>query len=190
MEQNTQVEEAEVSRNEGKKEFLINNFTYLKSVFGMLKISQLTLNIICFTLMCYKSTKYAYSYHFHMAGNYKVGKYYSNLIYKDFSENLFLVLVSFFLLFGTFLILISCIISFVTSCTLPRTVFYLIYHIIGFLLYFIGGLTVLIQESSFNRRLVIISAAAVGFINSFLYGYNVILAYKMEYGCRNIFIKT
>ncbi|XP_067141866.1 uncharacterized protein [Centruroides vittatus] len=185
-----EIEVTESEINNTMKQIFITNFDYLKSSYGICKVLQLILNIICLGLLSHQGTTHRFSYHFHTVGRYKVGKYYTNFYYEDLSEDFFLTMISFSLLFITILIYVSCIISLETSITLPRTTFYFAYHIFGFLLYFIGGLIVLIQESTFNKRSSVIVAAVIAFINSFLYGYNVILAYKSKYGWVNIFSKN
>ncbi|VEN48568.1 unnamed protein product [Callosobruchus maculatus] len=93
---------------------IIINTGYLKSWPGLLKFAQLILGIIVVGLVSY----YVDKYHRYIQ-----------------TPELFYLLIAVTFMIGTFLLLLSCLISISTASIISKTIYEVIYHGFAFLLY-------------------------------------------------------
>lgn len=129
------------------------NFGYLRTIDGWLKIAQVVLGFITLALLL------------------------SSLYTHYLSWAQFLSLTSFAYSVMTLLILISAMGS-STGLTLVGTMFYLNYHITGFVFYLSGGLTCVINAAQYTSLGAIIAAGVLGLLLSALYAIDVAFAFR------------
>ncbi|CAN8024325.1 uncharacterized protein LOC8029750 isoform X2 [Ixodes scapularis] len=126
------------------------NLGYLKTLDGWIKIAQVILGLIVMSLL---------------VKTYQV------------SWVLFLMMTAFAFAVISLLILISAMGS-LSGGTLMGTLFYLNYHIVGFIFYLSGGLTCVINASQYTNLGIVIAAGVLGLMASALYAVDVALTFK------------
>uniref|UniRef100_T1JME5 MARVEL domain-containing protein n=1 Tax=Strigamia maritima TaxID=126957 RepID=T1JME5_STRMM len=148
---------------------IILNIGFLKGVPGILKLLQLIIGIIIVGILSHYSTSWTISTRY------------------DYRADLFYILVAVAFFVTTFLLIVSGVISLATASILPKTVFEYIYHATAFLLYLIATivyLTALIKRndryhySQYPGYEAKMAAAVLGFLNSGLYLFSAIMAYR------------
>ncbi|CAD1471380.1 unnamed protein product, partial [Heterotrigona itama] len=102
---------------------IIVNSGYLKSWSGLIKLLELALGVVCVAI----------------AGHYIN-------IYWITAELFFLLITTTFMI-GTFVLLLSCLISLSTSSIISKTVYELLYHAIAFGLYLAASITFIVPVS-------------------------------------------
>jgi sugar phosphate permease len=99
---------------------------------------------------------------------------------------IFYLVVATALLLGTFIILLSCLISIATASILPKTTYEYLYHFIAFLLYLAASLVLLIETLRTDDRYryreygydLKIAASVLGLVLSILYLVSSVFAYR------------
>ncbi|RZC37800.1 CKLF-like MARVEL transmembrane domain-containing protein 8, partial [Asbolus verrucosus] len=112
---------------------IILNTGYLKTWPGLLKLAQLILGIVVVGLVSYYYKKYYYNNHNHTP------------------ETFFLLMAVTFLT-GTFLLLLSCLISISTASIISKTIYEVVYHGFAFVLYLAASLTFIIEVNHWRRN--------------------------------------
>lgn len=142
---------------------IIVNTGYFKSWNGILKLLQLALGIVCVGLVGSITT----TWHPYCATE---------------TEKTFFFVISTTFMIGTFIILLSCLVSFSTATILSKTIYEFIYHFIASLLIFAASLTLLVNvtnhcnSSKFYELLL--AASIIGLINTALYIFSTIFAFR------------
>lgn len=126
------------------------NFGYLKTPDGWIKIAQVIVGLIVMSLLI---------------RTYNV------------SWVLFLMMTAFAFAVVSFIILLSAMGSY-SGSLLIGTLFYLNYHIVGFIFYLSGGLTCVVNASQYVGLGSIIAAGVLGLIASALYAVDVALTVR------------
>lgn len=149
---------------------IIINTGYLKTWPGILKLTELILGIICVGLVSYY---------------YSNPMYYQNVIKTP--ETFFLLMAVTFMV-GTFLLLLSCMISIATSSIISKTIYEVVYHGFAFIALLAAGLTFVIEvnhrknETYYRDYEPYFAAAVLGLVNSGLYLISTIFAQRSYKG--------
>lgn len=144
---------------------IILNTGYFKTWPGIFKLLQMALGAVVVGLVSY---------------------YYSEHHYR-FAVSFFLFIAVAFLI-GTFLILLSCLISIATASVLPKTVYEGTYHGFAFLLYMIASLLFILEVNRYSKSRYsndyesYLTAAILGFVVTALYLFSSIHALKIYRG--------
>lgn len=126
------------------------NFGYLKTPDGWIKIAQVVVGLIVMSLLI---------------RTYQV------------SWVVFLMMTAFAFAVVSFIILLSAMGSY-SGSLLIGTLFYLNYHIVGFIFYLSGGLTCVVNASQYTNLGGIIAAGVLGLLASALYAVDVALTVR------------
>ncbi|XP_060529481.1 CKLF-like MARVEL transmembrane domain-containing protein 8 [Cylas formicarius] len=145
---------------------IIINTGYLKSWPGLLKLAQLILGIVTVGLV---------SYYYQRFQNF-----------TQTPETFFLLMAVTFML-GTFMLLVSCLISISTSSIISKTIYEVVYHGFAFLLLLAASLTFVIEvnhrkRSYYNDYEPYFAAAVIGLVNAGLYLLSTIFAMRSYRG--------
>ncbi|CAH0554899.1 unnamed protein product [Brassicogethes aeneus] len=146
---------------------IILNTGYLKSWPGILKVLQVILGIVAVGLVSYYVNRY--------------------LGYTQTPELFFLLMAVTFLV-GSFLLLLSCLISISTASIISKTIHEVVYHGFAFVLYLAASLALLIEvnhnKSSYSRRDYepYLVASIIGLVISALYLLSTIFAMRSYKG--------
>ncbi|PSN42066.1 hypothetical protein C0J52_16389 [Blattella germanica] len=149
---------------------ILLNTGYLKTAAGLLKLFQTILGAICVGLVGNAIDRYGL-----------LLSRYSNTT----SETLFYLLMVTTFFITTALLLISCIISFLSASMIHKTIFEVIYHVVGFGLLLAAGIVFLIEIKNNDREYyynTCLAAAIIAIVNSVLYLFSTILAYRTYRG--------
>ncbi|XP_053623392.1 uncharacterized protein LOC128682600 [Plodia interpunctella] len=131
--------------------FLYINSGYASTLPGLLKLAQLLLSAACVGVMTY--------YYDHGS------KYLTR-------AELFFLLVAVAFLIGTFCLYLSYLISLSSATMISKTVFEVIYHGLGFILYLAAGITLLTEVNHYKRSSTYeayLAASIMGLILAGLY---------------------
>ncbi|KAL1494293.1 hypothetical protein ABEB36_009915 [Hypothenemus hampei] len=144
---------------------IIINTGYLKTWPGILKLAELILGIVTVGLVAY---------------------YYQKYNITQTPETFFLLTAVTFMI-GTFLLLLSCLISISTSSIISKTIYEVIYHGFAFLLLLAASLTFIIEVNHKKRSYTYdyepyFAAAIIGLVNSALYLLSTIFAQRSYRG--------
>lgn len=126
------------------------NFAYLKTPDGWIKIAQVVVGLIVMSLL---------------VRTYQV------------SWVVFLMMTAFAFAVVSFIILLSAMGSY-SGSLLIGTLFYLNYHIVGFIFYLSGGLTCVVNASQYTNLGSVIAAGVLGLLASALYAVDVALTVR------------
>lgn len=126
------------------------NFAYLKTPDGWIKIAQVVVGLIVMSLLI---------------RTYQV------------SWVVFLMMTAFAFAVVSFIILLSAMGSY-SGSLLIGTLFYLNYHIVGFIFYLSGGLTCVVNASQYTNLGSVIAAGVLGLLASALYAVDVALTVR------------
>lgn len=126
------------------------NFGYLKTPDGWIKIAQVVVGLIVMSLLI---------------RTYQV------------SWVVFLMMTAFAFAVVSFIILLSAMGSY-SGSLLIGTLFYLNYHIVGFIFYLSGGLTCVVNASQYTNLGSVIAAGVLGLLASALYAVDVALTVR------------
>ncbi|XP_019866602.1 CKLF-like MARVEL transmembrane domain-containing protein 8 [Aethina tumida] len=146
---------------------IILNTGYLKSWPGLLKLAQLVLGIVVVGLVGYYYRKYG--------------------AIPEVPETFFLLMAVTFLI-GTFLLLLSCIISISTASIISKTIHEVVYHGFAFVLYLAASLAFVIEVNHYKSRSYYndyepyMAAAIIGLVISGLYLLSTIFALRSYRG--------
>ncbi|XP_022916084.1 CKLF-like MARVEL transmembrane domain-containing protein 8 [Onthophagus taurus] len=141
---------------------IIINTGFLKTWPGVLKFFELILGVVVVGLVAYYKNTYI-----------KTDVY------------LFFLLMAVTFLIGTFLLLLSCLVSISTASILPKTIYIFLYHLFAFLLYLIASIVFLIEVDKIrnsNTYEPLFAAGIIGLIISVLYLGNTIFGYRSYKG--------
>lgn len=133
--------------------FLSLNTGYLRTINGWLKVAQLLVGLLVLLFLVYYDYTCSYSWAH------------------------FLQLTSFCFFIVTGLMLGSCVAS-LSGMTLLTTLFYLNYHIMGFIFYLCGGLAVVVNAPNVHGSSIAIAAGVLGLLNSAFYAIDALFAFK------------
>ncbi|KAJ9593219.1 hypothetical protein L9F63_015218 [Diploptera punctata] len=145
---------------------IILNTGYLKTAGGLLKLFQTVLGAICIGLVATYLKK-------------------STLLTYGRTETLFFLLVVTAFFITTALLLISCLASFMTASMLPKTIFEVIYHVVGFALLLAAGIVFMVYIKDKERHYeydVCLAASIICLVNAALYLFSTILAFRTYRG--------
>lgn len=143
---------------------VIINTGYLKTWGGLLKLFELALGVVCVAIIANRIGTYQH--------------------YAYTAELFFLLMTTTFLV-GTFILLLSCLISLSTSSILAKTIYELLYHSIAFGLYLAASLTFIVHVSNlkgYREYDVLMAAAVCGLVNAALYLFSTIVALRSYRG--------
>ncbi|XP_066141341.1 CKLF-like MARVEL transmembrane domain-containing protein 8 [Euwallacea fornicatus] len=145
---------------------IIINTGYIKTWPGILKFAELILGIITVGLVSYYYQRY------------------SN--FTQTPETFFLLMAVTFLV-GTFLLLLSCLISISTSSIISKTIYEVVYHGFAFILLLAASLTFIIEVNHKKHSYSYdyepyFAAAIIGLVNSALYLLSTIFAQRSYRG--------
>lgn len=145
---------------------IILNTGYLKTWPGLLKLAQLILGAVVVGLVSYYYDRYQ--------------------TYVQTPETFFLLMAVTFLV-GTFLLLLSCLISISTASIISKTIHEVVYHGFAFILYLAASLTFIIEvnhkkRSYSNDYEPYFAAAVIGLVISVLYLISTIFALRSYRG--------
>lgn len=143
---------------------IILNTGFCTTFPGILKAVELALNIACVGILAYYIDNYG----------------------TTSREELFFLLIAVTFLIGTFINLLSCLLSIGTASILSKTIYEYLYHGFAFLLYLSAGISLLIYVNKDNyyyrrggkQQNAYIAAAVMGLVNAALYLISTILAYR------------
>ncbi|XP_063220807.1 uncharacterized protein LOC134530125 [Bacillus rossius redtenbacheri] len=141
------------------------NTGYMSSLGGILKFFQTVLGAVCTGLVGYYVDRDAYGI--------------------VFIPRIFFLLMAVTFLITTFCILLSSLLSISSASILPKTLFEVIYHLLGFALLLAASLTLLIKVADYKRSYIyepILAASIIGLVNSGLYLFSTILAFRSYRG--------
>ncbi|GAB1865118.1 hypothetical protein CAJAP_06197 [Camponotus japonicus] len=142
---------------------IVINTGYLKSWNGILKFLQLALGIVCVGIIGNEFNGYG----------------------RIASECFFLVITVTFMI-STFILLLSSVMSLSTASIISKTIYELLYHSIAFGLLFAASLTLLVHVTNYKRSLynyeLLLGASICGLINTCLYLFSTILAFRTYKG--------
>ncbi|XP_064467394.1 uncharacterized protein LOC135378322 [Ornithodoros turicata] len=141
-----------VTSSGGRFSMCTPNFGYLRTLDGWLKLAQIVLGFITLALIV------------------SFDRY-------QLSWARFLTFTSFAYSVMTCLILLSAMGS-ATGLTLVATMFYLNYHITGFVFYLSGGLTCVINAAQYRDLGQIIAAGVLGLLLAALYAIDIALTFR------------
>ncbi|GIY62627.1 MARVEL domain-containing protein [Caerostris darwini] len=151
------------------------NFSFVRSINGILKSCHVVLGLIAFILiLSYSPAKYL------------DGTYAGIACTKSAA---FFLLVSYSFLVISFLVFFCSLLSYHTASTLPKTAFELTYHVIACFMYIIASLTLmivlikdnqnplsqLIKDPGYNGK---VAASVFGVMNSIVYGISIFLTIR------------
>ncbi|KOX80445.1 hypothetical protein WN51_12928 [Melipona quadrifasciata] len=149
---------------------IIVNTGYLKSWSGLFKLLELALGVVCVAIE-----------------GHHIDAYW-------ITAELFFLLITTTFMIGTFVLLLSCLVSLSTSSIISKTVYELLYHAIAFGLYLAASITFIAAVSDrrkYQREYEVLMAAAVicyilfeicGLVNSALYLISTIIALRTYRG--------
>ncbi|KAJ8982136.1 hypothetical protein NQ317_002863 [Molorchus minor] len=145
---------------------IIINTGYLKTWAGLLKLAELILGIVVVGLVSYYVERY---------------------LTLTQTPEVFFLLMSVTFLVGTFLLLLSCLISISTASIISKTVYEVVFHGFAFVLYLVASLTFIIEVNNKNRRYhndyqPYFAAAVIGLVVSFLYLLSTVFALRSYRG--------
>lgn len=143
---------------------IIINSGYLKTWTGILKLLELALGVVCVGISGHHITNYR-SY--------------------IFTAEMFFLLITTSFMIGTFILLMSCLISLSTSSIIAKTIHELLYHAIGFGLYLAASLTYIVHVSDlkgYREYELLLGAAICGLVNAGLYLFSTIIALRTYRG--------
>ncbi|KAM3963573.1 LOW QUALITY PROTEIN: uncharacterized protein ACR2FA_002501 [Aphomia sociella] len=144
---------------------LFINSGYLGTMPGLLKLAQLLMGAACVGI---------------------IGHYY-NTSYRNVTAELFFLLVATSFLIGTFCLITSCVLSLSTATLISKTVYEVVYHGLGFILYLAAGITFLTMVNQ-NKNTYYYSyepymaAAIMGLILAGLYLLSTVMANRSYRG--------
>ncbi|CAL1686386.1 unnamed protein product [Lasius platythorax] len=141
---------------------IVINTGYLKTWSGILKFLQLALGIVCVGII----------------GNE------FNTFYGATAECFFLVITTTFMI-GTFILLLSCLMSLSTASIISKTIYELLYHSIAFGLLLAASLTLLVHVNNNKRSRsyeLLLGASICGIINAAMYLFSTVLALRTYRG--------
>jgi len=146
---------------------IIINTGYLKTWPGILKLLELILGIVVVGLV-----------------SYYYNKYYHNISHVP---EIFFLLMAVTFLVGTFLLLLSCLISISTASIISKTIYEVVYHGFAFILYLAASLTFIIEVNHWKRNYGVeyepyFAAAVIGLVLSVLYLVSTIFALRSYRG--------
>lgn len=133
--------------------FLSLNTGYLRTINGWLKIAQLLVGLLVLLLLVW----------------------WEWTPYHTWSHFLQLTAFCFFIVTG--LMLGSCVAS-LSGMTLLTTLFYLNYHVLGFVFYVCGGLAVVVEAPTKQSSSMAIVAGVLGLLNAAFYAIDALFAFK------------
>ncbi|XP_031629419.1 uncharacterized protein LOC116344800 isoform X3 [Contarinia nasturtii] len=141
---------------------LVLNIGYLKSLPGLLKLTQLIIGAACVGIISHHYARY----------------------YDGLPELQFLLVATTFLI-GTFCLLVSCLFSLSTGGIISKTIYELIYHTVAFVLYLIVSIWLLVKLQDYKRydfynKYTIVGA--LGILNTLLYLWSAVIARKTYRG--------
>merc|ERR1712137_38188 len=141
---------------------ILLNTGYLKTLPGLLILLQVVVGAVVVGLLASYST-YWRSY--------------------DTVPILFLLLIATACLITTGCLLISCLLSISTATIIAKTLFDLVYHGVALFLYVASSVNLLVEVNKYSRsgyagRDTLISAGALGAVNSVLYCVSTVLAFR------------
>ncbi|XP_072767885.1 uncharacterized protein [Anoplolepis gracilipes] len=143
---------------------IVVNTGYLKSWSGILKFLQLALGIVCVGI---------------------IGNEFNTSYLRTTPECFFLVITVTFMI-GTFILLLSCLMSLSTASIISKTIYELLYHSIAFGLLFAASLTLLIHVNNYKHSMynyeLLLGASICGLINASVYLFSTILALRTYRG--------
>lgn len=140
---------------------IIVNTGYLKSWSGLFKLLELALGVVCVAIE-----------------GYHINAYW-------ITAELFFLLITTTFMIGTFILLLSCLVSLSTSSIISKTVYELLYHAIAFGLYLAASITFIaaVSDRKYQREYEVLMAAAIcGLVNSALYLISTIIALRTYRG--------
>lgn len=145
---------------------IIINTGYLKTWPGILKFAELILGIVTVGL---------------------VGYYYQRFQNLTQTPETFFLLMAVTFMVGTFLLLMSCLISISTSSIISKTIYEVVYHGFAFLLLLAASLVFVIEvnhkkRTYYNDYEPYFAAAVIGLVNSVLYLLSTIFAQRSYKG--------
>ncbi|XP_063921699.1 uncharacterized protein LOC135136384 [Zophobas morio] len=145
---------------------IILNTGYLKTWPGILKFLQLALGIVVVGL---------------------VSHYYRDYTHVNQTPETFFLLMAVTFLVGTFLLLLSCLISISTASIISKTIYEVVYHGFAFILYLAASLTFVIEVNHWKRSYgrdyePYFAAAIIGIVLSALYLLSTIFALRSYRG--------
>ncbi|XP_076340368.1 uncharacterized protein LOC143240950 [Tachypleus tridentatus] len=155
----------------GTSSGIIIHSGYFRALPGILQLLETILGAICLGLIGYYGSHNA---------NYRISGFVGG------SEEVALFLTSFGFLVTTFLLMVSCFVSFATSSFLPKTLFEFLYHVFAFVFYLGCSLALLIVVSRRNDRRYYteygyegkMAASVLGLVNAFLYLVSAIFSFR------------
>lgn len=110
---------------------LIVNTGYLKTVPGLLKLTELILGAICVGMVAW---------------------YYSDYPHYSHAQVLFFLLMATSFLIGTFCLLVSCLFSLSTGGIISKTIYELIYHSVAVVLLLSASIALLIETNKYSQH--------------------------------------
>ncbi|XP_065155279.1 uncharacterized protein [Atheta coriaria] len=144
---------------------LIINTGYLKTWPGLLKLFQTLLGIVVVGLISY---------------------YYRTARIVSHTAETFYLLMAVTFLVGTFLILVSCIISISTASIISKTIFEVVYHTAAAIMYIAASVTFLVEVNRWNKNYSeyepYMAAGVIGLVISILYVLSAYFARKSYRG--------
>ncbi|XP_076266015.1 uncharacterized protein LOC143199799 isoform X1 [Rhynchophorus ferrugineus] len=145
---------------------IIINTGYLKTWPGILKFFELLLGIVCVGLVAHYLT--------------------NNQRHWPTADILFLIVAAIFMS-GTFMILLSCLLSIATASLLPRTIYEVIYHFLGCVFILVVGLIYVITLNQKKNDYYYVyeplfAAAIIAMINAVLYLLSTVFAWRSYKG--------
>ncbi|XP_017891851.1 uncharacterized protein LOC108632063 [Ceratina calcarata] len=144
---------------------IIINSGYLKTWSGILKLVQVALGAVCVGIAADHITNHSR--------------------YNFFTTEMFFLLITTTFMIGTFLLLMSCLISLSTSSIMAKTMHEVLYHSIAFGLYLSAALTYMIRLSDYkgySEYGLLLGAAICGLVNAALYLFSTIIAVRTYKG--------
>ncbi|XP_025266998.1 uncharacterized protein LOC112637059 [Camponotus floridanus] len=141
---------------------IVINTGYLKSWNGILKFLQLALGIVCVGI---------------------IGNEFNT--YLRFAPQCFFLVITVTFMISTFILLLSCLMSLSTASIISKTIYELLYHSIALGLLFAASLTLLIHITNYKRYYnyeLLLGASICGLINTCLYLFSTILAFRTYKG--------
>lgn len=128
---------------------IIINTGYLKTWSGLLKLFELLLGIVNVGLV---------GYYFYTFVHYRIV--------------LFFLLIAVTFMIGTFLLLLSCLITLSTASIISKTIYEIVYHAFAGLLYLAAGIALAIEMDKYKNQShyeALFAAGIIGIVCSILY---------------------
>jgi uncharacterized membrane protein len=101
------------------------------------------------------------------------------------TEVLFFLLIATAFLITTTCLLLSSLLSFISASMIHKTLFEVLYHAVGFILYLIAGIVLLVEIKNYERSQyykAYLAAAIIGLVNAALYLLSTVFAIRTYKG--------